>query len=86
MTQQTRVVQPILVHCWASIEDDGPICACQQWLNVSCFLGTYRFCDVIDEEHAMCASVEAGSDRPESLLTSCVPLKQKTGENKKKML
>ena len=45
----------------------------------------------------MCPSVEAGSDRPESLLTSRVPLKQKrrrikrkcpteskTAENKKK--
>ena len=36
--QQTRDVQPMLVQCWTSVEDDGPTLY-QHWLNVSCLLG-----------------------------------------------
>ena len=42
LTQQTRDVQPMLVQCWASVEDDGPTLY-QHWLNVSCLLVRYMY-------------------------------------------
>ena len=37
---QTRNIQPMLVQCWASVEDDGPTLY-QHWLNVLCLLGIH---------------------------------------------
>ena len=37
-SQQTRYIDPMLVHCWASVVDGGPTLD-QHWLDVSCFLG-----------------------------------------------
>ena len=39
--QQTRDIEPLLVHCWASVVDGEPTMN-QQWLNVSCLLGVYQ--------------------------------------------
>ena len=36
--QQTRDIEPLLVHCWASVVNGGPTLN-QQWPNVSCLLG-----------------------------------------------
>ena len=38
ISQQTRVVEQMLVECWPSVEDDGPTVN-QHWFNVSCLLG-----------------------------------------------
>ena len=39
---QTRDVEPVLVWCWASVVDGGPIIN-QHWLNVSCLLGFHLY-------------------------------------------
>ena len=39
MSQKTRHVDPMLGYCWPSVEGGGPSLA-QQWVNVSCLLGT----------------------------------------------
>ena len=38
-TQQTRDIEPLLVQCWSTVYDAGPTLN-QQWLNVSCLLGS----------------------------------------------
>ena len=37
-SQQTRHVNPMLVECWASVLDVGPILQ-QHWVDISCLLG-----------------------------------------------
>ena len=37
ITQQTRDIDPILIQCWASVEDDGPVLI-QEWVDVFCTL------------------------------------------------
>ena len=37
-TQQTRGIHPMLLQCWASVEDGGPTLK-QHWVNAPCLLG-----------------------------------------------
>ena len=39
ITQQARVIDPLMDQCWASFYDAGTTLT-QQWLNASCLLGT----------------------------------------------
>ena len=36
-SKQTRDADPMLVYCWASVEDAGPTLN-QRWVNISCWL------------------------------------------------
>ena len=40
-SQKTRDVKSMLVQCWTSVSDVGPVLN-QHWLNVSCLLGGCR--------------------------------------------
>ena len=38
LSQQTRGIHPMLLQCWASVEDGGPTLK-QHWVNAPCLLG-----------------------------------------------
>ena len=42
ITRQTRYVHPMLIQCWASVADGGPILN-QHWVNVLCSRGKFYF-------------------------------------------
>ena len=44
-SQQTRDVDPMLIQCWANVEDGGPTLN-QYWVNVSCLLGLRDTSDI----------------------------------------
>ena len=43
VVQKTQDIEPMVFSCWADVEDGG-LTLKQQWVNVSCLLGSLRDC------------------------------------------
>ena len=55
-SQQTRQINAIFDQCWHTVYDAGPTLV-KHWVDVSCLLSWYSFCEGHTSMHQLCGII-----------------------------